>query len=276
MEGTKKDLLDQERAITEKSEESRQLTSELCELEKQLADLNKLIAMQEDYDKTIDTAWKMARLQYHQIKNNEVIESESEEKEKEKEKEEEGAFSWSDLDDDGSKKEDEDEGEEKSDASENEFDWDDWGKADQSDSADEKDAEDAEDFFKSFDASDDDDAADPDDPPSVLDNPAVRHSHRSPSNGTDRPAGMEEDREAGNGSLLLEKERTSEANAQRDEMEEAEKAWSGKFASERGVSQRDLLRYQAYSAFPSRLEKSAFEREENYECGDGGNVEPDG
>ncbi|CBK23775.2 uncharacterized protein [Blastocystis hominis] len=63
VEGTKKDLLDQEKAITEKSEESRQLTSELCELEKQLADLNKLIAMQEDYDKTIDTAWKMARLQ---------------------------------------------------------------------------------------------------------------------------------------------------------------------------------------------------------------------
>lgn len=123
---------------------------------------------------------------------------------------------------------------------------------------------------------DEDDDDDPDDPPSVLDNPAVRHSHRSPSNGTDRPAGMEEDREAGNGSLLLEKERTSEANAQRDEMEEAGKAWSGKFASERGVSQRDLLRYQAYSAFPSRLEKSAFEREENYECGDGGNVEPDG
>ena len=112
MEETKKDLLEQEKAITEKSEESRQLTSELCELERQLADLNKLIAMQDEYDKTIDTAWKMARLQYHQIKTNEVIKSDSEE---EKEKEEEGAFSWSDLDDDGSKKEDEDEGEEKSD-----------------------------------------------------------------------------------------------------------------------------------------------------------------
>ena len=107
---------------------------------------------------------------------------------------------------------------------------------------------------------DEDDDDDPDDPPSVVDNPAVRHSHRSPANGSDRPAGMEEERETGNGSLLSEKERTPEANPPGEAMEEAGGAWSGKFAS-------DLLRYQAYSAIPTRLASSAFEKEENYECG---------
>ena len=114
---------------------------------------------------------------------------------------------------------------------------------------------------------DEDDDDDPDDPPSVVDNPAVRHSHRSPASGSDRPAGIEEDRETGNGSLLSEKERTPEANPQGEAMEEAGGAWSGKFASDRSVAQRDLLRYQAYSAFPTRLASSAFETEENYECG---------
>ena len=80
----------------------------------------------------------------------------------------------------------------------------------------------------------------------------------------DNPAGVEEERESGPSAQLLESERSPEAAAQREGLEEGGKR--------RSVALRDVMRYEAYWAFPARLKGSAFETEASYECGASGGL----